>query len=129
MQNTSNTNTGDEDKASIESKLTGDIITHTHNTLYLPLNANLVTLTGTTSIDASYKGKIIEANGTFTITLPDGMDTGMQVEIVNTGSGVITIAASTLQSKDGAVTIANQYECANVYHRGSNIWLLTGNLT
>jgi len=96
----------------------------------LDLDATIVSVTGTTTIDATYKGKIIEASGTFTITLPDSMDTGMRVDIVNVGTGTITIAASTtLQSKDSAVTLANQYGGGSVYHRGSDVWLLVGDLT
>jgi hypothetical protein len=74
-------------------------------------------------------GKILEATGTITITAPDGLDTGFQVAIVNVGSGTITIAAdTTLQSKDSAVTIDTQYAAATLYHRGSNVWLLLGDI-
>lgn len=75
------------------------------------------------------EAKIIECNGTFTITLPNGLDTGFQCTIVNVGTGTITLAAATtLQSKDSAVTLPNQYSAATVYHRGSNVWLAFGDL-
>jgi hypothetical protein len=58
------------------------------------------------------------------------MVTGYRVDIVNVGSGTITIAAeTTLQSKNSAVTLANQYGGGSAYHRGSNVYLLVGDLT
>jgi len=89
-----------------------------------------VTLTGNTTLNATYAGKTIEANGTFTITFPNSMETGMKVNIINVGTGIITIAASTtLQSKNTYTKLAYQYGGASVYHRGSNIWLAVGDLT
>ena len=88
----------------------------------------IVSLTGATLIDATYAGKIIEADGTFTITLPDGMITGMKLDIVNVGSGTITIAASTTLQSDGT-KLETQYTGASVYHRGNNIWAAFGRLT
>ena len=97
---------------------------------YSQLNTLIVSLTGNTSIDATYAGKTIEANGTFTITLPNGMATGMQVDIVNVGAGTITLAASTtLQSKSSRNKLASQYIGASAYHRGSNVWIAVGDLT
>ena len=94
----------------------------------LDLDATIVSLTGTTSLDATYKGKIVEANGTFTITLPNSMTTGMKLDVINVGTGVITFAASTtLQAK--ANTLADQWGGTSIYHRGSNQWVLVGDLT
>jgi hypothetical protein len=94
------------------------------------LDATIVSLSTATTLDSTYKGKIVECDGTFTLTLPNGMDTGMRVDIVNIGTGTITLAASTtLQSKDSAVTLANQYGGASAYHRGSDVWLVVGDLS
>lgn len=89
----------------------------------------IVSLSSSTLLDITYKDKIIEASGTITITLPDGMLTGFRLDIVNVGAGVITLAAqTTLQTASSAVTIATQYGGASIYNRGSNIWLATGDL-
>lgn len=95
----------------------------------LPLDASIVTLTGNTTLDSTYSGKIIQCSGTFTVTLPNSMNTGMQVTIVNISTGIITIAASgTLQSLDSKNKIKFQYASATAYHAGSNVWRLFGNL-
>lgn len=94
------------------------------------INTLIVAMTGATLINATYNGKTIEANGTFTITFPNSMATGMQVDVINVGSGTITLAASTtLQSKSSRTKLATQYVGASVYHRGSNVWLAVGDLT
>ena len=97
---------------------------------YASFNTTITGRTTTTAVDAGYANKTIEANGTFTITFPNGMTTGMQVDVVNVGTGVITLAASTtLQSRAGRTKLASQYVGASVYHRGSNVWLAVGDLT
>lgn len=96
---------------------------------YKAYNQSIVSLTGNTTINATHSNKILECNGTFTVTLPNSMATGMNVDIVNVGSGIITVEATTLVSKDSKVTLANQYGGGSVYHRGSNVWLLVGDLT
>lgn len=86
-------------------------------------------ITTATTLDANHKNKVLECNGTFTITLPNGMSNGYTVDIVNVGAGIITIdATTTIQTKDSAVTITSQYGGISIYHRGSNIWLATGDL-
>lgn len=91
-------------------------------------STNLVQISDTYQVQASDKAKTIEANGTFTITFPDGLETGFQVVIINVGTGIITLSATTLQTAGSAVTIATQYAGAVVYHRGSNVWLAMGKL-
>lgn len=100
-----------------------------HNHDYVPEDAAILSKTEAYELAAGDEAKVIECDGTFTITCPDGLDAGFQVAIVNIGSGTITIAAeTTLQSKDSAATIATQYAMAVVYHRGSNVWLLAGDI-
>jgi len=73
---------------------------------------------------------MFEANGTFSITVPDGLTTGWNCSITNVGTGVITIAGgATIQSRDSLVTLANQFGGATLYHRGSNNIALIGDLT
>lgn len=96
----------------------------------LPLDGAILSKSGAYQLAAGDEGKIIECDGTFTITAPDGLDAGFQVALVNVGTGIITVAASTtLQAKGAAYTLANQYGMATLYHRGANVWLLAGDLT
>jgi hypothetical protein len=95
----------------------------------VPKDAQLLSKSAGYELAAGDEAKTIECNGTFTITCPDGLGAGFQVVLVNVGSGVITVAAdTTLQSKDSAVTIASQYAAAVVYNRGSDVWLLMGDI-
>ena len=80
---------------------------------------------------ASDANKLIQANGTFTITVPAStIPAGTRVDIVNTGTGVITIAGDglTLQSKASAVTIATQYSGATLFFTSTTTALLIGDL-
>jgi hypothetical protein len=52
----------------------------------------------------------------------------MKLDIVNVNTGDVTIAAQgTLQGV--GIILATQYTKAEAYHRGSNVWLITGTLT
>lgn len=96
----------------------------------LPEDAAINAQSSAYELVAGDAGKIVECDGTFTVTLPDGLDTGFQCSIVNVGSGVVTLAAEgILQSRDGAVTLASQYGAAVVYHRGAGVWLAIGDLS
>lgn len=93
-------------------------------------NATISTKTSAYTVQSSDNNSIIECNGTFQITLPNSLDTGFQVTIVNVGTGVITLAASTtLYSKSSNRKLASQYVGATAYHRGSNVWIAMGDLT
>ena len=91
-------------------------------------------LTGNTTLDATYNSKMIEADGTFTITFPSGMTEGWNVSITNVSSGTtLTYAAgsgATIQSKDSAVTTVNQYAGVVAFQRTtSNTIIIVGDLT
>jgi len=117
--------------ATVQTNLT----THTSLTVtahggLVPQDAAILSKSGAYPIASGDEAKIIECNGTFTITLPNGLDTGFQAVIVNIGTGVITLAAATtLTTKDSAVTLAGQYGAATVYHAGSNVWRAFGDLS
>lgn len=99
------------------------------NTNKLDKVATIIQLSSSYQIQSSDETKIIECNGTFTVTFPNGLPQGFQVVLVNVGTGTITLTAqTTLQSADNAVTLASQYKQAVVYNRGSNIWLAAGGL-
>lgn len=94
--------------------------------------AGISTKTGAYTLVAGDSNDLIQADGTFTITVPAStIPAGTRVDIVNTGTGVITIAGSglTLQSKDSAVTIATQYSGATLFFTSTTTALLIGDLT
>ena len=105
------------------------VTAHTHST-YVEKTAIIVSLTASTILDNTYANKIIEidSTGATTITLPSGMTTGMQVSIVNVNTGDVTIAAQGTLQGIGTI-LATQYTKAEAYHRGSDVWLITGTLT
>jgi len=112
-------------------QLHSSIITYTGTTApntFAPITSSIISKSSNYTIQASDQNKIIECNGTFTITLSNSMITGMQLDIVNVGTGIITIAASTTLLSAGT-KLATQYTGASIYHRGSNIWLAVGRLT
>ena len=86
-------------------------------------------ITGATTLSAADNGKTIEANGTFTITLPNGTPL-MALDIVNVGSGTITIAATgTLQSKASGNKLVSQFGAASCYSRSTSVWVAFGDLS
>ena len=94
--------------------------------------AQISSKTGAYTLVAGDTNDLIQANGTFTITVPAStIPAGTRVDIVNTGTGVITIAGDglTLQSKDSAVTIATQYSGATLFFTSTTTALLIGDLT
>ncbi len=95
---------------------------------YAQKHSAITGVTGNVTLNANTDGKIIQANGTFTITLPNGMATGYKIDILNIGTGTITIAATTTFNAVGT-KLATQYTGASIYHAGSNIWYGVGLLT
>lgn len=74
---------------------------------------------------------LIQANGTFTITVPaNTIPAGTRVDVVNTGTGVITFAGSglTLQSKESKVTIDKQFAGATLFFTSTTTALLIGEI-
>ncbi len=78
------------------------------------------------------RGRTIKCSnaGSITITLPNGLSTGFWCRIIKeSGAGVITFSASTtLVSLNSLNTLNTDYAQATVEHRGSNVWLLAGQL-
>jgi hypothetical protein len=74
---------------------------------------------------------LIQADGTFTITVPAStIPAGTRVDVINTGTGVITFAGSglTINSKAGALTLASQYAGATLFFTSTTTALLIGDL-
>lgn len=127
------TGLADDDHTQYFNQTRGDarysLIGHSHLN-YAPLNVTTNSKTSAYTVVAGDNNKIIECSGTFTVTLPNSLDTGFQVTIVNVGTGTITIAASTtLYSKNSNTKLASRWIGATAYHRGSNVWVLMGDLT
>jgi hypothetical protein len=81
------------------------------------------------TLTAADKGEVITASGTFSITVPGSVfSAGDRVDIVNIGTGVITISGSgaTILSKDAAVTIDAQYAGATVLFGSPTVAYLIG---
>lgn len=95
------------------------------------LPAEISSKTGAYTLVAGDTNDLIQANGTFTITVPaNTIPTGARVDIVNTGTGVITIAGSglTIQSKNSSVTIDERYAGATLFFTSNTTALLVGDL-
>lgn len=78
--------------------------------------------------------KVIEATGNITIGLPTNVSNGVQVSIVNVGTGVVTLSAPTLLSKSSNGVqldkIAAQYAAATCYYKSGNLsWTAFGDLS
>ena len=94
-----------------------------------PLTPSVNAKTGAYTLTAADKGEVITANGTFTITVPGNVfAAGDRVDFINTGTGVITFAGSslTLNSKDSAVTIDSQYAGATILFGSATVAYLIG---
>lgn len=74
-------------------------------------------------------GKIKLVSGPTTITLPNGLTTGLQCVIVKTDSAnEITYTATTTLNSAGTKQ-TNQYKAVYLYHAGSNVWYAFGDLS
>jgi hypothetical protein len=87
--------------------------------------------TGAYTLVAGDANDLIQANGIFTITVPAStIPVGSRVDVVNTGTGVITFAGSglTINSKAGALTLPTQYSGATLFFTSTTTALLIGDL-
>lgn len=91
-------------------------------------NASIAYKTSAYTATLDNINNIIEASGTFNVTLPNNMPTGYQTTVVNMGTGVITLNASTLYATDSSVRLRDRYAGAFAYHKGSGVWVAFGNL-
>jgi len=73
-------------------------------------------------------GGLVEMDASATVTLPDSLDAGFTVNIINIGTGYVTLEASTLYTTDSSVQLRDQYAGATAIHKGSGTWYAFGNL-
>ena len=90
--------------------------------------AQISSKTANYTLVAGDANDLIQASGDITITVPaNTIPAGTRVDIVNTGTGVITFAGSglTIQSKNGFLTIPTQYAAATLFFTsGTNAFLI-----
>lgn len=125
--------------AVIDSKASASALSNTASVLSSSVATKLNKLATVRSVASDYtlvstdSSVILDVSTTATVTLPNGLDTGFQAVIVNGSSAgtdtVTLIASTTLNSKDSATSLANQYGAVTVLHKGSNVWYAFGDLS
>jgi hypothetical protein len=93
--------------------------------------AQISSKTANYTLTATDANDLIQADGTFTITVPaNTVAAGTRVDIVNTGTGIITFAGSglTIESKSGALTIDTRFAAATLFFTSSTTAFLIGDI-
>jgi hypothetical protein len=93
--------------------------------------AEISTVDEAYTLVAGDQNTLIQADGTFTITVPDAtIPAGARVDIVNVGTGVITLAGDgvTISSKENMLTIDTQFAGATLFFTSTTTALLIGDL-
>jgi hypothetical protein len=93
--------------------------------------AAVSTVSGAYTLQVTDTNDLLQANGTFTITVPaNTFSTGARVDVANIGSGTITFAGSglTISSKDAKLTINKQFAAATLFFTSATTALLIGDL-
>ena len=81
------------------------------------------------------QGKLLEFNGTFTVTVPldstFNFDVGTNLNLLNIGTGVITIAGAGGVTVNGSpgLKLSAQWAGATIIKRAANTWVVVGNIT
>jgi hypothetical protein len=81
------------------------------------------------------QGKILEFNGTFTVTVPPeatyNFPTGSVLNLLNIGTGTLTIAGGTAVTVNGnpGLKLSSQWAGASIVKRGANTWVAVGDLS
>lgn len=93
--------------------------------------AQISSKTANYTLVAADANDLIQASGDITITVPAStIPAGTRVDIVNTGTGVITFAGSglTIQSKFDRLTIDTQFAAATLFFTSTTTALLIGEI-
>lgn len=90
--------------------------------------AAMVDISSSTTLTADHNGKRIKATGSITITVPSTLSAGFECEIVNYGTGTITIGRSstTLNGASSNMSLSNKYDVAVLAALTATDWLVKG---
>lgn len=93
-------------------------------------SARISSISSNTTLSATHYGCVLKVTGSRTITIPTGLEVGTEIEILNYGTGVVTVkAASGVALNDttaGSKTIETQYTSAVLKCVASNTWVIQG---
>lgn len=87
--------------------------------------------TGAYTLTAAEKGELVTCSGTFTLTVPGNVFVaGDRVDVINIGSGTITLAGSalTLNAADAKFGLTKQWAGATIFFTSATTAVLIGNL-
>lgn len=93
----------------------------------VPVYADMVTVTGATTLTSAHYGKmvLVDASSDVTITLPTSTGNGVEIEIVQIGTGGVTISGTILSYED-KTSIGGRYGAVVAKAIGNGVWLLAG---
>lgn len=93
-------------------------------------SAKIVSVSSNTTLGSSHAGVLITATGSITITIPSTLDLGTEIEIMNYGTGTVTVAAASGVSLNGVTagskTIDSQYTSAVLKAITATAWVIQG---
>ena len=93
-------------------------------------SAKIVSVSANTTLGSSHAGVLITATGTITITIPSTLDAGTEIEIMNYGTGTVTVKAAsgvTLNGTSaGSKEITDQYTSAVLKAITATAWVIQG---
>lgn len=93
-------------------------------------SAKIVPVSSNTSLGSSHAGVLITATGSITLTIPSTLDVGTEIEIMNYGTGTITVQASSgvylNGTSAGSKQITDQYTSAVLKAIDATHWVIQG---
>ena len=95
-------------------------------------SAKIVLISSNTTLGSSHAGVLITATGSITITIPSTLAVGTEIEIMNYGSGTITIKADAQSGvalngvSGGSKTVPKQYTSAVLKAITATAWVIQG---
>jgi len=93
-------------------------------------SANVASISANYSITSADNGKVIQSTSAsaITITIPTGLPTGFNCTVVQMGAGQITFSGTYL-NRGTFTKSASQYSVVSILHLGSNIIIVTGEMS
>ena len=94
------------------------------------ITAYVTSLSSDTTLSSTYYNNLLKCTGTITITIPTGLATASEIEIMNYGTGTITVSAASGVTLNGTTanskTITQQYTSAVLKCVDTNEWVIQG---